>query len=151
MPDEPQRHEPEEPEEPEELEDPREAELRRMNDEETALQAVRDEGVDVVNVLIDYRELFRKDPLVALAVVNTIRQGKARTVDPVRDVSAYAKSVITGERTKLNMLHPPPRRRDDGPKRSDDGPKRRDDGRKRRDDGNDWVGRGGWRQRNRRR
>ena len=95
-----------------ELEDACEAELRRMNDQEKALQALRDEGVDALNVLIDYRSLFDHDPLVALNIINIVRQAKARTEDPLRDVSAYAKSVITGERRKLKILTDSPAGRD---------------------------------------
>ena len=84
----------EEPEE--ELENPLVAELRRMNQEEEACQAMCDEGVNALNVLMEYRSLYRCDPLCAPHIINVVRAAKARTI--VNNVPAYARSVITAER-----------------------------------------------------
>ena len=94
----------EEPEE--ELETPVVAELRRMNQEEEALQQLSNEGVNALNVLIEYRSLYRHDPLTALNIINIVRAAKARTT--VNNVPAYARSVITDARTKLGILEDSP-------------------------------------------
>ena len=94
----------EEPEE--ELETPVVAELRRMNQEEEALQQLSNEGVNALNVLIEYRSIYRHDPLSALNIINIVRAAKARTT--VNNVPAYARSVITDARTKLGILEDSP-------------------------------------------